>query len=270
MNQTRWILFFAFAGVLLLALGLYIAGRPRKPDSRADVVAAAFLNALDAGDAVKLKELSTLSEKQLFLLCKNRESLGARSARRPLRRELLRQQKQFGAYFEFESAYENAPKIRETLTVFDKVASARQHFVPLPRPVPKEHYPTTLPEAVQTKILLAAKAYDEGNRNFFNGISMRDTGWIQPGVFNRIMNFRKQNGIPKNRTIAYEARWEKKLPGALGLEFLRVVNRTSYERQKTIFTGEEHIYFVFDGTAVKPQWDVYAFEFKAPQRITVK
>ncbi len=266
MNRTRWLLLLALVAVSALAVILYWRAEPSSPDSHADEVAAAFLEALDRGELETLQTLSTLPELQLKYLNLNRETLGARHARRVLKRELLRQGAKFGAYLEYESNYENAPRIRESLTVLgDQVVAARFFYPQLPRLTPRTY--AALPEEARAKVQLATRAYDQLSRNFFDGITARDTGWIQRGVFQRIRNFHQRFGVPKTRSLGTETRQEKSLPGAAAMSVLRVVNKTLYENDKGSWRGEEVVYLVRDGSARKPQWEVYGFELKSPERV---
>lgn len=259
--------------ILLVLLGVtavlgalaFFNREPSVPDAAADRTAAAFLAALDAGDLTALKANSLLTEAHLQYLIANRKSLGTRTRRQEVRREILRHGKKFGAYLEYESIYANAPRIREALTVMDKVAVARVYYAQLPRPLPAAYHPLPLPPEATRKIQMACVSYDMLNRNFFDGMSARDTGGAQRAVFNRIRNFHKRFGPAERRTALVEARYEKSVPGALGCSILRVVNKTVYTVRYDLYAGTEVIFLVRDNTEAKPQWDVYAFDPGTPK-----
>ena len=82
------------------------------------------------------------------------------------------------------------------------------------------------------------------------------------------MQFQKRFGVAVSRAPMLSVRFQRALPGCVHLSLMQVVNRTGYRVKNVSFDCEETVCFVLDMTAVKPEWQVYAFTPGSPRRVT--
>ena len=113
-----------------------------------------------------------------------------------------------------------------------------------------------------------AQAFDKGEWKYFEALGRREIGYERRGAGRPLMQFQKRFGAAVSRAPMLSVRFQRALPGCVHLSLMQVVNRTGYRVKNVSFDCEETVYFVLDMTAVKPEWQVYAFTPGSPRRVT--
>ena len=264
-------------GVLVLALALVVFRSCRDVTGEAKLrqYAMNFLESADAGDYETCRKVGTMAERDWNVFRLNRQSLGKLKMRTPGRVTPLKFGTREGYLFAFVSDFEEAAGLQENIAVLAnpesrsvEIFSAHYKYRHLPRPELKDSYPGRIPSDIRAKTLRTAQAFDKGEWKYFEAIGRREIGYERRGAGRPLMQFQKRFGTAVSRAPMLSVRFQRALPGCVHLSLMQVVNRTGYRVKNVSFDCEETVYFVLDMTAVKPEWQVYAFTPGSPRRVT--
>lgn len=261
--------------VLALLLVLFRSCRDVTGEAKLREYAMQFLEAADAGDYEACRKVGTMAERDWNVFRLNRQSLGKLLKRTPGRVTPLKFGMREGYLFAFISDFEEASGLQENIAVLAnpesrtmEIFSAHYKYRHLPRPELKDSYPGRIPSDVRSKTLRAAQAFDRKEWKYFEAIARREIGYERRGAGRPLMQFQKRFGVAVSRSSMLSVRFQRALPGCVHFSLMQVVNRTGYLVKNVSYDCEETVYFVLDMTAVKPEWQVYAFSPGSPRRVT--
>ena len=264
-------------GVLVLSL-IYVLFRSCRDvtgEARLRECALEFLEAADAGDYENCRKAGTMKDRDLHVFRLNRESLGKLVKRTPGRVTPLRFGEKQGYLFAFVSDFEEGTGLQENIAVLAhpekremEIFSAHYKYQRLIRPELKESYPGRIPPDVRAKVLRTAQAFDKKEWKYFEALGRREVGYERRGAGRPLMQFQKRFGVAVSRAPMLSVRYQQTLPGCVHLALMQVVNRTGYRVKNVSYDCDETVHFMLDRTAVKPEWQVYAFSPGTPRRIT--